>query len=185
MDEPIGLEKVIDPIEKEDARIGYQASVEFWTYQGQLNWNRFNVMLVASSVIMAVIGAVFSGQRPLPFLTIPLAGVGLLLCGAWVLLTARGFEHSRYWSFCAQELEKHYFKDVIRTVSRLQTYQEGGEIEFRDIGKKRGFDKRLSRVSQEQVAYIVIGVFAFAFAISIVYDILVVVYNILVMMHVL
>jgi hypothetical protein len=33
-------------VEKENAPVGYQVAANVWTYQGQIIWNRFNVMWV-------------------------------------------------------------------------------------------------------------------------------------------
>jgi len=41
---------------KEDARIDYQVATTLWTYEGQLVWSKFNAMLVANSIVLAVIG---------------------------------------------------------------------------------------------------------------------------------
>ena len=38
----------------ENAQIGYQVAVSLWTYQGSLNWNRFNVMLTANTHISPI-----------------------------------------------------------------------------------------------------------------------------------
>ena len=78
-------------VEKENAQVGYQVAANVWTYQGQVIWNRFNVLLVANSVIIAVISAMLSGENPRSPLIASLAGLGFILCIAWILITARGF----------------------------------------------------------------------------------------------
>jgi hypothetical protein len=105
-------------VETENAQVGYQVAVGIWTFQGQMNWNRFNVILVANSVIIAVISAKRSGADPLPPLIVSLAILGIILCIAWVLITARGFAYLTYWFRCATELERH-LGDGIRTTSRF------------------------------------------------------------------
>jgi len=85
---------------KEDARVGYQVAVSLWTYEGEQNWARFNVMLVANSIIIAVLGLAatsqLSNQGSLGPLSVVLSVVGLLLSAAWFLITVRGFDYQKY-----------------------------------------------------------------------------------------
>lgn len=163
------MEESNELVEKEDARVGYQVAVDLWTYQGQLNWQRYNVMLVANSVIIAVIGAILSGQlaaqRSQPLLMISLAGVGFVLCIAWVLLTARGFDHHRYWILCAWGLEEH-LGEAVRAVSKLQSLGAPEGVNLKVRHTENGEDElkthrfgTFSRVPQGVVAYSVIVVF--------------------------
>ena len=157
---------------EEKAWAGYQVAVDLWTYQGQLNWNRFNVMLVVNSLIIAIISSVFSSQRPSPYLVNALALGGIGLCVAWVLLTARGFDYHRYWGLCAWELEEQHLSDVVNIVSRLDSYRIGEEIDFQGRQRETGTGVRetkkhrlgrFSKVSQEPIAYLVIMAFAIAY----------------------
>jgi len=161
-----------DVTEKEDIRVGYQAAVDFWTYQGQLNWNRFSVMLVANSVIIAVIGAIFSGQHAPPHITMALCVVGLILCIAWVLLTARGFDHHTFWMLCAWELEEQ-LGDAVKLVSNLYSFNSGNEVTFnRATETKQHRLGRLSKVSSQRwPAYIVIGLVAVVYIAVLIYSI--------------
>jgi hypothetical protein len=169
-------------VKEEKAWAGFQAAIALWIYQGQLNWNRFNVMLVANSLIIAIIGSVFSSQRPLPYLAIALALGGIGLCVAWVLLTARGFDYHRYWGLCAWELEEQHLSDVVTIVSRLDSFRNGGEVAFQiRQGETKNDEKttkkyrlgKLSKVSQRLITYSVIVAFAIAYLVVVVYDILV------------
>ena len=45
-----------DDSEPEDLRLGYQSAIALWTYEGNLVWSKFNAMLVANSVVAAIIG---------------------------------------------------------------------------------------------------------------------------------
>jgi hypothetical protein len=90
----------------------------------------------------------------------------------WVLLTARGFDHHKYWQLSAWELEKRYLRDTVPIVSNLQPLSKGGRVQFEEVGETLALGP-LSKKSQRWVAYRVIVVFAIVFMISIVYDILV------------
>ena len=119
MSESIKIENETGAVRKEDGRLGYQVAVDLWTYQGKINWDRYNVMLVANSIIAALIGVVFPSHHQFPGLMIVLAVAALLLCLCWVLVTARGFDHHTYWGFCAWELEKLYLSSTVTTVFSL------------------------------------------------------------------
>ena len=91
---------------REEILLSYRTAIDFWIYQGQLNWNRFNVMLVANSILIAVIGSLVASEKPIPVLTMLLAVLDLCLSAAWAVLTLRGFDYHKYWGFWAWELEQ-------------------------------------------------------------------------------
>jgi len=39
----------------ENAKVGYQVAIELWIYEGELVWSKFNVMLVANSIVLALV----------------------------------------------------------------------------------------------------------------------------------
>jgi hypothetical protein len=108
---------VSDPATHENARVGYRVAVDLWTYQGNLNWNRFNVMLAANSIILSVIGVVLSSQSFLPVFEVLFPAIGIVLCIVWAFLMVRGFDYHKYWSSQARELEEEYLSDVVKIVS--------------------------------------------------------------------
>jgi hypothetical protein len=173
-------------IRAENARVGYQSAIALWTYQGNLNWSRFNVMLTANSIILAVIGVAFTSQRSLPVFTLslPLLGLvslpvstrllpllGLFLCAAWFLLTVRGYDFQRYWSRSALELEEKYLANSVKTVSRSRPYGKGEEILLEIGGEsiplRMGLWSRFAE-SQRRISYLVIVVFAVLYVVTLV-----------------
>lgn len=175
------MSKSKEPVEnaaatEENARVGYQAAITIWTYQGDLNWNRFNVMLVANSIILAIVGVAFTSQHPLPMLTVtlPILGLvslpvftallpllGLVLCVAWFLLTMHGYDFQAYWADSALELEERYLANSVRTVLRSKLFGQGKpislEIGGKSIPRHMGLLSRLG--SQRWISYLVIIVF--------------------------
>jgi len=151
-----------DAIRTENARIGYQAAVDLWTYEGEQVWNRSNVMLVANSIVVAVIGLVITSQRPVPVLTVVLPITGLILCAVWFLLMKRGFDYSVYYVLSARELKEQYLADPVKTVSRGGDFASGKvvtlEIGGASITRRMSIWSRLLRA--ERASYIVIIVFA-------------------------
>ena len=157
----------IDPVVIENARIGYRVAVNLWTYQGSLNWNRFNVMLAANSIIVAVLGVV-SNQSTSLVIRFLLPVIGLFLCVVWVFLTSRGFDYHRYWSAQALALEREYLSDPVRSVSQAQPTEEGAsKVQFSrlsqlpvlsDLGRQKG------------AAFAIVGVFASVYTFALVYN---------------
>lgn len=158
----------------ENAREGYQAAIALWTYQGTLNWSRFNVMLTANSIIIAVIGIAFSSGHPLPGLSF--VGIywavfpmlGLALCVAWLSLVVRGEKWHQYWGKSACELEEKYLNDAVKMVARARLLSGGEPISLVIGGEhtsmRMGYFSRMAQ-SQKWVPYLVIGVFAVAYSV--------------------
>src|SRR4051812_43356360 len=84
----------------------YQTAITLWTYEGTLIWSKYNAMLVANSVILAVTGITVSSEDESAVLHWGLPAIGITLCAAWILLTRRGFDNYLYWIFTARELER-------------------------------------------------------------------------------
>jgi hypothetical protein len=107
----------------ENARVGYQAAVNLWTYEGQLIWARFSAMLLANSIVVAVIGIVISADRALPVFSVGMPIAGLILCLVWTLMTARGFDYYKHWGMSACELEDRFLSDPVQTVYRVGDFK--------------------------------------------------------------
>ena len=152
----------VDADALENARLGYQVAVNLWTYQGNLNWNRFNAMLTANGVIVSVIGLVLSSESRLTAFVVVLPAVGLVLCALWAVFAARGFAYHKYWSSRARELEESYLAPAVRTVSRAGSPRKGGEVVFKGLSRWGG---------QKEVTFAVIGIYAVVFVGALVYTI--------------
>ncbi len=154
--EPVNQDK------KGNARIGYQVAITLWAYEGQLVWSKFNAMLLANSIVLAVIGLAISSQRELPMFTIGMPIAGLIFCVLWFLITKRGFDNYTYWILSARELEEQHLTDVVKIVSRGGNVAEGKKIKLTINGKNKDYQMswfgRLVRV--EWASYLVIAVFA-------------------------
>ncbi len=140
----------------ENARIGYQAAVSLWTNEAQLIWARFNAMLVANSIVMAVIGVALTSEHPKPTLALVTAVAGFVLCVMWVPLTFRGFDYHKYWILSARQLEAR-LRPPVETVSRGRKFARGDVVDFGD-GKHRL--SCLGRLSIKLVSCASIVVFA-------------------------
>jgi hypothetical protein len=77
----------------ENARIGYDVAMATCQWEGELIWSKFNAMLVANSVVLAMLGLTitYTGTRQLKLVTVVISIAGVVLSLLWGLLTRRGF----------------------------------------------------------------------------------------------
>lgn len=120
----------VRPLEErlENARVGYQAALDLWNAQAQLASSRFNVMVVANSIILATIALAIAYSRSFPlFFTQALSLVGIVLCVVWLHAHWRSSQYNNYLLWSARELES-YLTDSVVTVSRGASFSEGTEV---------------------------------------------------------
>lgn len=153
--------KNVDEI-KENAKIGYQATIDLWSYEGQLIWSKYNALLVANSIVLAVIGLSFNSPNLSSLILVGMPISGVLLCITWFLLTKRGFDNYKYWIFSARELEEKYLNPPVKTVSRGGHFTEGKKVLIEIDNKNKNY--QMSYISRklkaEWSSYLVIGIFA-------------------------
>jgi hypothetical protein len=147
--------------ESEDARIGYSAGIAMIAQESATIWSKYNAMLVANSVVLAVMGLVLTSARPAPLLEVILPMAGLVLCAFWLLLTRRGFDYFKYWVLSTRELEEAFLAPTVHTLSRGADFAAGQTV---PINLQRGqIDLRMKRlpgaISAAQQSYAVIWVF--------------------------
>ena len=114
-----------EDVRLENARVGYQAAISLMTYEGNLIWARYGLMLLAHTIILSAIG--LTSDAPRLARTVTLTGlslVGLVLCFVWWLVNDIGFRYFFYWLFSARELEELCLSPV-RTLSRGTPFTPG------------------------------------------------------------
>jgi len=121
----------------ENARVGYQAALTMWIAKTRMTWSRFNVMVVANSLILGAISLTIGNNHPLsaPF-TRALCLVGLAVSFAWLAAQRRACQHSSYLLSSVRELES-FLADPVVLVSRAATFSEGNEVTLTIDGEKR------------------------------------------------
>jgi hypothetical protein len=143
----------MDTNSRENALIGYQMAIHLWTYQGEQWWARFNIMLVANSIIIASIGLAITSQHQPTAFTLLLPIVGLFLCAIWFILVRREVGYSDYYIMSARELEEKYLSDSVKTVSRGGLFAEGNPVTIEIGGKRKELRMgRLARVLRAKTA---------------------------------
>jgi hypothetical protein len=85
----------------------YQIILELYKLEGNITWSRYNVMLVANSIILGGIALLLQGSHL--FLPLVLMFGGFLTCILWHRLTTIGFG-----------MFYHYFKTACEHEEKLQ-----------------------------------------------------------------
>ena len=134
----------------ENARVGYQAALSIWIARTRMIWSRFNMMIVANSIILGAISLTIGSDHPLSTsFTRALCLVGLAVSLAWLPAHRRAFQQNSYLHSSARELE-NYLADPVATISRGTTFSEGNEVTLTIDGEKKKF--RLSWLTRIQLA---------------------------------
>lgn len=151
----------------ETAYVGYQVAVSLWSHAGNEVWTRYNMMLVANSIIIAVIGVALSAQRNLSLLTASMSATGIVLCIAWYLITKRGFAYQVYYLFSAREIEEKYLNNTIQTMSRGGPFGHGKPVELLIDSKPMKFqmDRASRLLSAQKGAYLTVLVFVIIYGV--------------------
>ncbi len=106
----------------EKARLGYQVAIELVGVVSQEIYSRFSAMLIANSIIIAIIGWAFTSERSLPpFLLLFLPVIGFVLCSLWFLFVNHGVYWQNSFRKEAVRLEKKYFSDTFKLISLVTT----------------------------------------------------------------
>jgi hypothetical protein len=134
----------------ENARVGYQAALNIWIARTRMIWSRFNMMVVANSLILGAIILTIGNNHTLslPFIRI-LCLVGLAVSFAWFVAHKRACEHIGYILFSARELETH-LSDPVATIARAMMFSQGDEITLTIDGEKKKL--RLSWLTRTALA---------------------------------
>jgi len=103
---------------EEEARIGYQTAIGLVGLVSQEIYSRYNAMLTANSIIIAIIGWSLTSNRYLsPLLVVLLPIAGLVLCFLWFLFIHHGVYWQKLFREKAKELEIEFFSDTFNLIS--------------------------------------------------------------------
>ena len=101
--------KLKDHEDLENARVKYNAVLNLKASEGDIQWNRYNAMLVVNTIIIGFISFTYNKDFNFPiffrilFWLIPL--FGFLFSIVWYKMTERGFMWTRFWIDRAWEIE--------------------------------------------------------------------------------
>ena len=95
-------------------QVGYQQAIALVGIVSQEIYSRFNSMLTANSIIIAIIGLAITTNKLPPTLVIILPSAGLVFCILWFLLIRHGYYYQRSFRNEAEKLEREYFNDTFK-----------------------------------------------------------------------
>jgi hypothetical protein len=96
------------------AKFGYQMATNMVETLNQEILSRFNAMLTANSIIIAIYVLIFSEKNNMPdFIKILVPILGIVLCLLWFLFIHHGVYCQRQYRKEAKTIEKAYFKSFI------------------------------------------------------------------------
>lgn len=99
----------------------YGACVNMRVSEAQIQWERFNAMLVINTIFIGLIGFTFSKDFNVPSPIkelLPL--LGILLSILWYKVTKRGFMWTKFWTDEAREIEKENMSE-----NKIRPFNEG------------------------------------------------------------
>lgn len=96
--------------EFENSRVKYQAALSLFASEGQIQWSRYNAMLVVNTILVGLITLNRDFNFPkffqILFLLAPI--FGFILCILWHRMTDRGFVWMNHWIYEANKLEDQF-----------------------------------------------------------------------------
>ena len=108
---------------REDARVAYKAAIDLWITSANQLWARFNVMLLANSILLAITGQfavenklALLGRWYLLYLLLPV--IGFALCCMWLAVLSRGLQYQNYYVKAARALENAHLSPTVTVVSK-------------------------------------------------------------------
>ncbi len=109
----------------ENIRIKYQVAVNKNISESEIQWSRYNVMIVVNTLIIGAIGTLENAHVTSSFklLSFILPVFGLVLCYLWFITTWRGFQWITFWAETSRKLEEQ-LKD---SRSELNPFMNGLE----------------------------------------------------------
>ena len=155
----------IDQVERENARIGYQAAISLATFEGNIIWQRYGSMLLIHTIILSAVGlASNASPSARNVLWLGLSLIGLVLCVVWWIVNDIGFRYFFAWMFSARELEERYLAPVL-TVSLA--FPVAGEAEPSAMVGGRRLPLRITQHDRRRVvgaSRLIIIIFAVLYA---------------------
>ncbi len=148
----------IDIEDLENARIKYSSVLDLKNSEGEIQWNRYNAMLVVNTIFIGFIGFTYNKDFSFPwffkiiFWLTPV--LGLLLCHLWYKMTERGFMWSEFWMTKANEIEN-------QINGKINPIKEGKKL--RDI---------IGAGATKNASFIIINVFALIYVLMLINNIL-------------
>ena len=113
----------------ENARVGYQVAANLTASEVQMIWARYNAMLLANSIVLAVIAQFLIAaikESSIALVIIPsfMSLVGIVLCIFWLCMTERKTKISMFYRFSARKLEEKCLGDNVNMIEKCGDWLE-------------------------------------------------------------
>ena len=87
----------------------YEAAINMRNSEAQIQWERFNAMLVVNTIFMTLLGLSFVNENKIPpIIRHMLPILGIFLCILWNRMTGRGFMWTKFWITKARNIEEKF-----------------------------------------------------------------------------
>ena len=120
--------------DRDDTKIAHQTVCTMYTHEAQLVWHRYNVLLVANSILLAIIGIISSKNSLSLIFSISLPVVGFVLCIIWHSMTKKGFAATVHWAWEAERIESS-LPEIMRAFSNRRNRINGASVTY-TVGNK-------------------------------------------------
>lgn len=108
-------------LRKKKAEIGYRTAIDLVALVSHEIYSRFNAMLTANSIILAIVGWSITVGELSSLLLISLPIMGVALCTIWLLYVYHGFYWQDLFREEAKRLEREYYIDTFTLISLVET----------------------------------------------------------------
>ncbi|MFH0773549.1 MAG: hypothetical protein V1922_04540 [bacterium] len=102
------IKKLTEQQDLENARVKYSSVLDTKNSEGEIQWNRYNAILVANTIFISLFTFAASNTKQTLILKATLwimPILGIVLCILWHKMTERGFIWTNFWMQKANEIE--------------------------------------------------------------------------------
>ena len=83
---------------------GLHTALKLYDHSGQVTWSRYNIMLLANSLIVTSISMLIASANSGRVLILAMSLIGCVFCFVWSVISKRGFDYHNYYLFAARNL---------------------------------------------------------------------------------
>lgn len=114
---------------KDNQKSEYEMSVNMRIAESQIQWERFNAMLVINTILIGFIGFTYSNEFKIPtIIQLFLPPMGIFLSILWMRMTNRGFMWTKFWTDEAKKIEEKNREKIIKPFTDGKIYKEANKI---------------------------------------------------------
>ena len=119
---------------EEKLKIGYQGAVQIATMEAQIIWTAFQSLIAANAFLLTLGGVVIKVFPQVAWASIALGIGGVVICLAWLAVSARQFSYFGYWISWARSIEQQTLSPATQMFRLGRTYGEGATVDLPEVG---------------------------------------------------